>query len=146
VYGELTRLADALDCGAAGPVTELVRAEVPPAVRDTPAGRAFVRQRVAALRGSGVAQALRELPGQVPLPGGAEVLRAVRAPALVLASHGDALHPVPVAERLAALLPGATLHVYDEPAVLWTRRADLRRRITGFLEGGRAPAAEQLQL
>jgi hypothetical protein len=38
-----------------------------------------------------------------------------------------------VAERLADILPDASLHVYDEPNVLWTQRADLRRRISGFL-------------
>ena len=36
--------------------------------------------------------------------------------------------------RLAAgSLGDATLHVYGEPAVLWTARGDLRKRISGFL-------------
>ena len=146
IHRELARLADALRAGDAAAVTDLVRAELPDPVRDTPTGAAFVRQRVTALVGSGVATALATLPGQVPLSGGADVLRAVEAPALVLACRGDPLHPVPVAERLAELLPAATLHVYDEPAVLWNQRADLRRRIAGFLEGRRAPVVEQLQL
>lgn len=55
------------------------------------------------------------------------------APALVIANAGDDLHPVEVAERLAAALPQATLHVYDRPGVLWSERADLRDRIAGFL-------------
>ena len=46
---------------------------------------------------------------------------------------GDELHPVAVAERLAAVLPNATLHVYDKPGVVWTDRADLRTRISDFL-------------
>jgi pimeloyl-ACP methyl ester carboxylesterase len=133
VHREFRALAEALESGDTGAVTDLVRAEVPGWAAATPTGAAFVRQRVDALLGSGVARALRELPGAVPLPDGAEVLRNVRAPALVLAARGDALHPVPVAERLAELLPDASLHVYDSPDVLWTQRADLRRRIAGFL-------------
>ncbi|MFD0818937.1 alpha/beta hydrolase, partial [Micromonospora zhanjiangensis] len=39
------------------------------------------------------------------------------------------------AEQFAAALPHATLHVYDRPAVLWTNRADLRDRISEFLNG-----------
>jgi 3-oxoadipate enol-lactonase len=30
-------------------------------------------------------------------------------------------------------LPGAVLHVYDRPAVLWTQRKDLRERVSAFL-------------
>jgi 3-oxoadipate enol-lactonase len=133
VYGELRALATALEAGDAEAVTALVRAEVPPWAAGTPTGAVFVRQRVEALLGSGVARAIRALPGAVPLPDSADVLRTVRAPALVLAARGDALHPVPVAERLAGLLPNASLHVYDTPDVLWTQRTDLRRRIAGFL-------------
>jgi hypothetical protein len=51
----------------------------------------------------------------------------------VLACRGDELHPVEVAEELAAALPQATLHVYDRPGVMWTERADLRERIATFL-------------
>lgn len=75
---------------------------------------------------------MASLPDQVAL---ADVgaLAAVTAPALVIACAGDDLHPVDVAERLAAALPAATLHVYDRPGVLWTERADLRTRISAFL-------------
>ncbi len=63
------------------------------------------------------------------------MLARVTAPALVIAAEGDELHPVEVAEQLAAVLPRATLHRYDRPGVLWTERADLRRRIADFLNG-----------
>lgn len=53
--------------------------------------------------------------------------------ALVIGCVGDDVHPVPVAERLAALLPDAELHVYDRPAVLWTKRTELRQRVSAFL-------------
>ncbi|MFD0786563.1 alpha/beta fold hydrolase, partial [Micromonospora azadirachtae] len=78
------------------------------------------------------APGLAGLPEQVALPDAA-VLSAVTAPALVIACAGDDLHPVEVAEQLAAVLPQATLHVYDRPNVLWTERADLRERISAFL-------------
>jgi len=42
-------------------------------------------------------------------------------------------HPPEVAEQLASVLPNAILHIYGQPAVLWTNRADLRSRICGFL-------------
>jgi 3-oxoadipate enol-lactonase len=31
------------------------------------------------------------------------------------------------------VLPSATLHIYAQPSVLWTNRADLRARICDFL-------------
>jgi pimeloyl-ACP methyl ester carboxylesterase len=127
-------LLDAVAAGDREALTAAIRAEVPAAVGGTPTGAAFARQRAAALLGSEVAAAYRAVPGNdPPLPPGADALRGVTAPALVLACRGDTLHPVPVAERLAALLPGASLHVYDRPDVLWTARADLRRRISEFL-------------
>ena len=43
--------------------------------------------------------------------------------------------PAAVAEELAGLLPDARLHVYDRPSVLWTKRKELRERISSFLNG-----------
>jgi 3-oxoadipate enol-lactonase len=59
----------------------------------------------------------------------------VTAPALVLAARDDPVHPVEVARRLAALLPAATLYVFDRPDPVLTARAELRGQITGFLAG-----------
>ena len=67
------------------------------------------------------------------------MLARVTARTLVIGAMGDDLHPVAVAERLAAVLPGAELEVYDRPAVLWTARSRLRERISGFLN---APTAD----
>ena len=61
------------------------------------------------------------------------VLGAVTAPALVIGCRGDATHPPAIAEQLAAALPNASVHIYDQPSVLWTNRTDLRTRITEFL-------------
>jgi pimeloyl-ACP methyl ester carboxylesterase len=130
----LTALLAAVESGDAAQVAEAVAAEVPPAVRNTPAGWAFFRQRIEQLTGDGLAPALASLPDQVPVPD-RDRLAAVAAPALVIGCQGDELHPVPVAEALAGALPKAVLHVYDKPGVLWTARADLRDRIASFLAG-----------
>ncbi|SIQ17969.1 alpha/beta fold hydrolase [Micromonospora avicenniae] len=130
----LTALLDAVESGDASAVAEAVSVELPAAIRNTPAGWAYLRQRLDQLLRDGLAPGLASLPEQVALPDAA-VLSAVAAPALVIACAGDDLHPVEVAEQLAAALPQATLHVYDRPNILWTERADLRERISGFLNG-----------
>ncbi|GGM13069.1 MULTISPECIES: alpha/beta fold hydrolase [Micromonospora] len=128
----ITDLLDAVASGDASVVAEVVSVELPPAVRNTPAGWSYLRQRLDHLLRDGLAPGLATLADQVPLPDRA-ALSAVTAPALVIGCAGDDLHPVPVAEELAAALPGAELHVYDRPGVLWSERADLRARISEFL-------------
>jgi pimeloyl-ACP methyl ester carboxylesterase len=96
------------------------------------AARAYLRQRATDLLRHGLSGQLASLTGQVPVPDLAALAR-VTVPALVIGAAGDDLHPATVAERLAAALPRATLHVYDRPGVLWTARADLRARISRFL-------------
>ncbi|MEV6691825.1 alpha/beta hydrolase [Micromonospora sp. NPDC051196] len=132
-----TRLLDllsAVESGDASAVAEVVAAEMPPAVRNTPAGWAYLRQRLDHLLRDGLAAGLADLTGQPPVAD-AGALAAVTTPALVIACEGDDLHPVEVAEQLAAALPRATLHRYARPGVLWTDRADLRGRISEFLNG-----------
>lgn len=107
-------------------------AEIPEGVRDTAGARAYLAGRVAGLRRDGLAPSLAALADDVAVRS-RDVLRAVAVPALVLGCRGDAHHPVAVAEQLAAALPAADLHVFDEPGVLWTRRAEVRERITAFL-------------
>ncbi|WFE32364.1 alpha/beta hydrolase [Micromonospora sp. WMMD975] len=128
----LTGLLDAVADGDAHALAEVVSLELPPSVRNTPAGWSYLRQRLDQLLRDGLAPGLASLPEQAALDD-AGALAAVTAPALVIACADDDLHPVPVAERLAAALPAATLHVYDRPGVLWTERADLRGRISSFL-------------
>jgi 3-oxoadipate enol-lactonase len=69
------------------------------------------------------------LPAVVPV----HDLSRVTAPALVLACRDDPVHPVEAASRLAAMLPDARLYVFERPAPVLTARAELRRRIAGFL-------------
>lgn len=128
----ITDLLEAVESGDASAVADVVTLELPAAVRNTPAGWAYLRQRLDQLLRDGLAAGLASLAEQTPLRD-TTALAAVTAPALVIANAGDDLHPVEVAERLAAALPQATLHVYDRPGVLWSERADLRDRIAGFL-------------
>ncbi|MFI5832116.1 alpha/beta fold hydrolase [Micromonospora sp. NPDC051300] len=133
-HARLTGLLDAVADGDAHALAEAVSLELPPSVRNTPAGWAYLRQRLDQLLRDGLAPGLAGLPEQAALDDAA-ALAAVTAPALVIACADDDLHPVAVAEQLAAALPAATLHVYDRPGVLWTERADLRGRISTFLNG-----------
>jgi pimeloyl-ACP methyl ester carboxylesterase len=128
----LTDLLAAVESGDAAAVADVISLEAPAQVRNTPAAWSYLRQRLEQLMRDGLGEGLAELPDQVALADRA-ALAEVTAPALVLGCRGDELHPVEVAEELAAVLPGATLHVYDRPGVLWTERADLRERIRGFL-------------
>jgi hypothetical protein len=51
----------------------------------------------------------------------------------VIGQQGDAAHPASIAEELAGLLPGAELQVYDDDGILWGHRAQVRTRISTFL-------------
>ena len=128
----LARLFAAIESGEAAALAEAVEAEMPPSVRNSPAGWAYLRQRVEQLQQDGLAPELDTLWREPALPS-LEPLRAVTAAVLVIGCVGDEVHPVSVAERLAGVFPQATLHVYDRPAVLWTNRQELRERISGFL-------------
>jgi pimeloyl-ACP methyl ester carboxylesterase len=128
----LERLLAAIKTGEAAPVAEAVEPELPPSVRNTPTGWSYLRQRVEQLLDDGLAPELDTL-WRAPAVPDESVLRAFRGQALVIGCVGDEVHPVAVAERLAGLLPGAQLYVYDRPAVLWTNRRELRDRISTFL-------------
>ena len=130
----LATLLDAVRSGDPATVAEAAAAELPASVRNTPAGWAYLRQRIDQLMRDGLSDGLATLPDQVPVRD-ASALAAVTARALVIGCAGDDLHPVGVAEQLAAALPNATLHVYDRPGLLWTHRADLRGRVSEFLNG-----------
>ena len=130
----LDRLLTAIESGEAASIAEAVELELPPSVRNTPAGWSYLRQRVEQLQDDGLAVELETL-WRGPAVADEAVLSRVTVPVLVIGCVGDDLHPVAVAERLAGRMPRAELHVYDRPAVLWTHRAELRQRISGFLNG-----------
>jgi len=128
----LARLLTAVESGEAALVAEAVEPELPPAVRNTPTGWSYLRHRVEQLLTDGLAPELDTL-WRAPAVPDESVLAAFRGPALVIGCVGDDVHPVSVAERLAGLLPGAELQVYDRPTLLWTHRKELRERISTFL-------------
>jgi len=128
----LAALLDALAGGDANAVADTVAQEIPAAARGSASARSYLRQRVDQLMRDGLAAGLAELPARSAVAD-AGALAEVTAPALVIGCRGDELHPPDVAARLAGSLPGARLHVYDRPSVVWTERDDLRTRIAGFL-------------
>jgi pimeloyl-ACP methyl ester carboxylesterase len=132
VRDRFTRLLAAVASGEAAAVADVVTAELPGAVRNTPAGWSHLRQRVEQLLRDGLADDLETLWDSPALPD-PEVLRAFSGRALVIGCLGDEAHPAGVAQRLADVMPGAELYVYDRPGLLWSRRQDLRDRISGFL-------------
>jgi len=116
-------------------LADVISLEIPPSARATPAGWAYLRQRVEQIVHFGLDPALADLPRHAPLPDASAVaaLRAVTAEALVLGCHNDEIHPACVAEALADALPKSQLHLYDAPGVLWNERADVRARVALFL-------------
>ncbi|RSM51733.1 alpha/beta hydrolase [Actinoplanes sp. ATCC 53533] len=128
----LARLLAAVESGEAALVAEAVEPELPPSVRNTPTGWSYLRQRVEQLLTDGLAPELDTL-WRAPAVPDESVLAAFPGRALVIGCVGDDVHPAPVAERLAGLLPDAELQIYDRPALLWTHRKELRERISTFL-------------
>jgi len=128
----LDALWSAIESRDPASVARVIAEEVPSDLRHSAAAASFIQQRVDQLLRDGLGAGLAGLPDQVPVED-RTLLTKVAADALVIGCRGDDLHPSAVAEDVAHALPHATLHVYDEPAVLWTRRADLRDRVAGFL-------------
>ena len=125
-------LLAALLAGDQPTAARLLAERVPPALRDSPEARRTLADQLIWLLDGGLAPGLGEL-SELAAVTDSSALAAVTARALVIGCRGDDAHPVAVAESLAAVLPLSSLHVYAEPAVLWTARADLRGRIAGFL-------------
>jgi 3-oxoadipate enol-lactonase len=131
-------LLEAVEADDAPTAASLLSAEIPAGLRDRPAAWRYVRERLDALLKDGLAPGLSDLPLQPALPD-RSVLAAVTVPALVIGCRGDSAHPPAIAEQLAAILPNAELHIYDQPSVLWTNRTDLRTRVSTFLNDGAVP-------
>jgi pimeloyl-ACP methyl ester carboxylesterase len=84
-----------------------------------------------------VAAALRgAAASDLPAP---SALRAVRAPALILAWRGDPSHPVSTAERLAECLPRADLRVARTPAEVRAWSAAIRDFLAALSRPGSDP-------
>jgi pimeloyl-ACP methyl ester carboxylesterase len=128
----LGALLESIEAGDAAAVADVISQEIPAQLRNSPPVWAFLRQRLDQLMRDGLAAGLADLPEQAALDS-REGLAAVTADCLVIGCRGDDLHPSAVAEQLAEALPKAQLYLYDRPGILWTQRADLRARISDFL-------------
>ena len=131
-HDRIVTLLEALNSGDIGQLANQLVAEVPKTFRNAAPGWAYVRQRLDALLRDGLAPGVAAFAEQSAIADLAD-LTQVTAPALVIGCLGDELHPVGVAEELAEALPHAQLQVYQRPALLWTERAELRDRISAFL-------------
>jgi pimeloyl-ACP methyl ester carboxylesterase len=83
---------------------------------------------------AGTSALLRAISRDAPGINEAE-LRELNVPTLVLATDQDAIHPLALAEKLASLIPGATLRELtpkgvDKPAYL----TDFQAALTTFLK------------
>ena len=124
-------LADALAAGDRERVLEWVRAELP-SDRDT---SAYAAARTSYLLSSPGLLTLLEGLTEPPVPD-LSLLGAISTDVLVLAQEGDPVHPAPIARRLAAALPRASLFVFPSTGVLWNSRARLRELVLGHLGEG----------
>jgi 3-oxoadipate enol-lactonase len=127
---ELHALAAAVAAGDRGALRALVSARLP---AEAPDVGDYVERRVEALLRLG--DALRALPERFPVPDAAALsaLSKVDARVLVLAGRDDPLHPVAVAEAVAAAFRHAELCVLDSPAPLLTHRRHIRSMLGAFL-------------
>lgn len=128
----LVAMAQQVDDHDVEGLTSLLLEGEPSSVRDQPAVQLWCSRQAAVLAGAPVSGALRALPAAVVLKDRG-VLAAVTAPVLVIAQEDDPLHPVWVAEALAAILPHSRLEVMAPGGLLWRHRQRLRELIGGFL-------------
>jgi 3-oxoadipate enol-lactonase len=130
----ISRTARLLAGGDAAALAAAIELELPADVRGSAAGAHYVRQRVEQIGRHPLAPQIATL-WQEPAVADETALAGFTGEALIIGCLGDDVHPVAWAQRLAGLLPKAELHVYDDPAVIWHNRRDLRERISAFLNG-----------
>ena len=124
-------LADALRTGDCEAVLSVVQQELAPLTG--PQVDAYAGARTDFLLASpGLPALLEALPHDVPVAS-REQLSAVTADVLIIGQEGDLLHPADVARELAAVLPRASLVLFDRPGAAFLERARLRHLISGHL-------------
>jgi Predicted hydrolases or acyltransferases (alpha/beta hydrolase superfamily) len=84
----------------------------------------------------GVARAIRGVTRDVAI-GDRERLRAVTAPALIIAREGDAIHPAELGRVMAELMPNAELLMLASEEELMASIPALVQRVSSFLAGDR---------
>jgi pimeloyl-ACP methyl ester carboxylesterase len=128
----LTELGRYVETRDVDGLTAYFSAELPEAFRNAPQLTEFMRQRAETLLTTDVLAFVRTLPTIFPVAD-VEVLQKVTVPCLVIGQEGDEVHPASVARVLAAALPNAQLHVYDQAWEMWGERGGLRELVTRFL-------------
>jgi pimeloyl-ACP methyl ester carboxylesterase len=113
----------------------LLNDELPADVREARQSWESSRTRAERLSRSEGLRLLKNLAAGEPPLADPSRLQAVTAKVLVVAARDDDVHPVDVAERIAAALPYGELAVFDHPAPLWHARKELRALLSGFLGG-----------
>lgn len=126
----LQTLGEAIDRGDLDTVTALLLEEVPPLVRDRRGTRLLVARRAA--------QVL-ERPSPQPRADDRplhdrDMLRRIKAPALVVGQAGDPLHLLDVARELSQALPCASLLELPPGGVFWTAARQLQSALADHLE------------
>jgi 3-oxoadipate enol-lactonase len=84
-----------------------------------PYWRDLVRKRFLRMNSTGVPATLRAFVNGGPPLSDRTVLRAVRAPALVLSHEGDPIHPASVARELAAALGNGAARIWPETLAMY---------------------------
>jgi 3-oxoadipate enol-lactonase len=125
---ELIRLS-----GDVGAMAALLNDELPVDVRGARQSREASAVRAERLARPEGLRLLKNLTTGEPPVADPGRLSAATAQVLVIAAQGDPVHPVGVAEAIAAAFPYGQLRVFDQPAPLWHARAELRALISGFL-------------
>lgn len=125
----LLRLGAAVSAADEPAVTALLLDEVPPPLRRHGGAQALVARRARALLAGAPPYPRDPSP---PLPS-LDPLRAVTAPALVVAQRGDPLHPLPLARRLAGALPHACLLTLPPGGVFWTATRTAAQALSAHL-------------
>lgn len=100
-------------------LAERAATEANPLYDVRPYWRDLVRRRTLLMNGVGVPRALRAYVSGRPPVADVDALRAVTAPVLILAHHGDPIHDVRHAERLATIFPNARLEVWPETLAMY---------------------------
>jgi len=79
-----------------------------------------------------LATAIREVIEDFPISD-REVLRRVRAPALVISREGDPTHPARVARIIADLMPNAELMEFPDDVTMYASIPSIVERVTGLI-------------
>lgn len=128
----LAALLAAAQAQDVGTVSDAIYHELPPPARHRQQAWDYLSSRLEQLLQEPLVRGYAMLPTQVPVPD-LGALGKVDVPVLVIGAVADPMHPASAARRLAEALPRATLHLYEKPGAFWCHRADLRERISSFL-------------